>query len=130
MVQCLVGGVDGLDVWVQVCIRSGGVWPMAASPDVMMDGRECVVCLSSSVFVILLLLLFAGWLPSAVVERVCSRGVSLATELISRAVVLCREKFFNTAEVLDSDQLNLVNYRLINKEAHVSDVFDSSHVIR
>jgi hypothetical protein len=52
---------------------------MAAGLGVMMGGRECVVRLSSSILGIGLLLLYARWLPSAVVERVRSRDVFRAT---------------------------------------------------
>ena len=70
-----MGGVNGLDLRVQVRTCSSGVRPMAAGRGVMMDGSECVVCVLSLILGIGLLLLYARWLPSAVVKRVCLRNL-------------------------------------------------------
>ena len=58
-------------MWVQVRTPSGGVRPMADFLGVMMGGTDCVVRFSSSILWINLLLMYARWLLSAVVERVC-----------------------------------------------------------
>ena len=76
---------------------------MAAGRGVMIGGRECIIQLSSSILGIGLLLIFARWLPSPVVERDYLYYVFLATGLISRPVVLCRGKFLITAKLPDSD---------------------------
>ena len=94
-------------IWVNVqmqgCTCPGGVRPMAAGLGMMMDERECIVRLLSLILGIGLLLLCARWLPPAVVERVCLRGLP-GTGLILRPFVLCRGKFLITAEHSDSDR--------------------------
>ena len=55
---------------VEVHTHPGGMWLMAADLGMMMDGRECVLCLLSLILGIGLLLLCACWLPSGVVEGV------------------------------------------------------------
>ena len=66
---------------------------------------------------------------STLVKRVRPWRRRFCWEVFFGAPPYPRREFVITAEVSVSNKLDVANHSLINKEAHVSGVFDATHVI-